>query len=558
MAQIKTKKLGEILIEAGTITPDKLDLALREQSQTGEKLGTIFQRLGICSEKEIAKVLAGQAGVACVDLSYVQVDVDQLELVDRDYAEKFSLLPIQRKGSTLQVAMANPLDLAIIDELGRKTGKYIEVVHAPDSEIQDALVRYYGAKTGGDDRITSLIDKSQKALASGVKLGEGDSPFIRLVDRILRQGVEAGATDIHIEPEEKVLRCRYRVDGRLTQGPILPGELMAIVITRVKIMAELNISENRVPQDGRILFDAGRRKVDLRVNTFPTVNGEGICCRILDKEALIVGLERLGMDQEMQTLFRRDLTKPNGIILVTGPTGSGKTTTLYSALTYLNKPDTKIITLEDPVEYELPVINQAQINTAKGFTFAKGLRAILRQDPDILLVGEIRDVETAQMAIRAALTGHLVFSTLHTNSAAGAIPRLLDMGVEPFLLSATLVSIIAQRLVRRVCAQCAAQVPFDPADLEILGLPEEFGDQAVNNVGQGCDLCRNTGFRGRLAVFEYLHVDKQIRKLISEGADGGAIEQAARDAGQASLRDDAVDKMKTGRTCIKEVMRVVQ
>ncbi len=558
MAQIKTKKLGEILVEAGTITPDKLDLALREQSQTGEKLGTIFQRLGICSEKEIAKVLASQAGVACVDLAHIQVDIEQLELVDRSYAEKYSIMPILRKGSTLQVAMANPLDLMIIDELGRRTGKYIEVLHAPDSEIQDAIVRYYGAKTGGADEITILIDKSQKALASGVKLGEGDSPFIRLVDQILRQGVEAGATDIHIEPEEKVLRCRYRVDGRLAQGPILPAELMGIVITRVKILAELNISENRVPQDGRILFDTGRRKVDLRVNTFPTVNGEGICCRILDKEALIVGLERLGMDQAMQTRFRGDLTKPNGIILVTGPTGSGKTTTLYSALTYLNKPDTKIITLEDPVEYELPVINQAQINTAKGFTFAKGLRAILRQDPDILLVGEIRDVETAQMAIRAALTGHLVFSTLHTNSAAGAIPRLLDMGVEPFLLSATLVSIIAQRLVRQVCDQCAEEIPFDAEDLEIMGLPEDYADEAINKVGKGCDLCRHTGYRGRMAVFEYLQVDKKVRKLIADGADGGTIEEAVRETGQLSLRDDALAKMKAGRTTIKEVMRVVQ
>lgn len=557
MAQIKTKKLGEILVEAGTITPEKLDLALREQSQTGEKLGTIFQRLGICSEKDIAMVLAEQAGVECVDLPDIQVDIEQLNLVDREYAERFSLLPIMRKGSTLQVAMANPLDLTIIDEIGRRTGKYIEVVHAPDSEIQDAIVRYYGTKTDGADEVTELIEKSQRALASGVKLGEGDSPFIRLVDQILRQGIEEGATDIHIEPEEKVLRCRYRVDGRLTQGPILPAELMGIVITRVKILAELNISESRVPQDGRILFDTGRRKVDLRVNTFPTVSGEGICCRILDKEALVVGLEKLGMDMEMQVRFRQDLTRPNGIILVTGPTGSGKTTTLYSALTYLNKPDTKIITLEDPVEYELPVINQAQINTAKGFTFAKGLRAILRQDPDILLVGEIRDVETAQMAIRAALTGHLVFSTLHTNSAAGAIPRLLDMGVEPFLLSATLVSIIAQRLVRCVCDQCGEEIPFDEEDLELMGLPEDFQGEARNMVGKGCALCRSTGYRGRQAVFEYLHVDKEIRKLISEGADGGVIEAASRESGQKSLRDDVINKVKDGRTSLKEMMRVV-
>lgn len=557
MAQIKTKKLGEILVDAGIITPDKLDLALREQSQTKEKLGTIFQRLGICSEKEVAKVLAGQAGVACVDLTMVEVDSAQLELVERDYAEKFSVLPLVRKGSTLQVAMANPLDLAIIDELGRKSGKYIEVVHAPESEIQDAIVRYYGVKHGSANEVNSLIDKSLKALASGVKLGEGDSPFIRLVHQIIAQGVEEGATDIHIEPEEKVLRCRYRVDGHLVQGPILPGDLKGIVTTRVKIMAEMNISESRIPQDGRILFDTGRRKIDLRVSTFPTVNGEGIVCRILDKEALIVGLGKLGMEADMQAVFRRDIVKPNGIILVTGPTGSGKTTTLYSALTYLNKPDTKIITLEDPVEYELPVINQAQINNAKGFTFAKGLRAILRQDPDILLVGEIRDVETAQLAIRAALTGHLVFSTLHTNSAVGAIPRLLDMGVEPFLLSATLVSVLAQRLVRQVCRHCGVPTEPNAGDMEQMEITTENLVGANMVEGPGCDLCRNSGYRGRLAVFEYLNIDKDIRKLIADGKDASLIEEAARKTGQAGLKEDALAKMKVGKTTLKEVMRIV-
>ncbi|MCP4292668.1 MAG: Flp pilus assembly complex ATPase component [bacterium] len=557
MGHIKTKRLGEILVDAGIITPEKLDLALREQSQTKEKLGTIFQRLGICSEKDISKVLAGQAGVDSIDLNVTEVDTAQLEIIEREYAEKFSVIPINRKGSTLRVAMANPLDLQIIDELGSKSGKYIEVVHAPESEVQDAIVRYYGSKAGASNDVNDLISKSQKALASGVKLGQGDSPFIRLVDQIIGQGIEEGATDIHIEPEEKVLRCRYRVDGRLIQGPILPVELLGIVITRIKIMSEMNISESRIPQDGRILFDTGKRKIDLRVSSFPTVNGEGIVARILDKEALIVGLEKLGMEKDMQTIFRKDIVKPNGIILVTGPTGSGKTTTLYSALTYLNKPDTKIITLEDPVEYELPVINQAQINTAKGFTFAKGLRAILRQDPDILLVGEIRDVETAQMAIRAALTGHLVFSTLHTNSAAGAIPRLLDMGVEPFLLSATLVSIIAQRLVRQICQQCGEPTELNAEDMETMNLTAEDVAGGTLLEGKGCDLCRNSGYRGRLAVFEYLHVDKPIRKLIAEGKNASEIEESARATGQAALRDDAIHKMMNGKTTLSEVMRVV-
>jgi type IV pilus assembly protein PilB len=557
MAQVKTKRLGQILVEAGTITPEKLDLALKEQRQTGEKLGITLQRLGICSEREIAKVLASQAGVACVELTSIEVDRAALNLVDREYAESRSLLPIRLEGSLLQVAMANPLDLAATDELARKTGKYIEVVHAPESEIKDATLRHFGQRTDTGDDLPGLIEQARRALHQGGSLGEEDSPFIRLVDHLLTRGVQEGATDIHVEPEEKVLRCRYRVDGRLLQGAILPHELLPIVVTRLKIMAEMNISESRVPQDGRIVFEAGRKRVDLRVSTFPTVHGEGIVMRILDKEALIVGMDRLGMPAPMLERFKQDIVKPNGIVLVTGPTGSGKTTTLYSALTFLNRPDTKIITLEDPVEYELPVINQAQINTAKGFTFAKGLRAILRQDPDIVLVGEIRDQETAQLAIRAALTGHLVFSTLHTNSAAGAIPRLLDMGVEPFLLSATLVSVLAQRLVRSVCKGCGAPVEPDAERMAALGLTGDDLAGARLKAGAGCSVCRQSGYRGRQAVFEYLHVDSDLRKLIAEGRDPEHIEQTARAQGQGSLRDDALAKLKDGRTTLAEVMRVV-
>jgi len=557
MALVKTKRLGQILIEAGIVTPEKLDMALGEQKQTGEKLGMALQRLGICSEKDIAKVLAAQAGVSCVDLPQIAVAANALALIEREYAEQKALMPLHLSGSTLQVAMANPLDLMTTDELSRLTGKYIEVVHAPESEIKDAQVRHYGARVDDTGDAPHLIEVARQALSSGVKLGEEDSPFIRLVDMLIRRGVVEGATDIHIEPEEKVLRCRYRIDGGLRPGAIMPHELLAIVITRIKIMAEMDISESRVPQDGRIVFDTGRRKVDLRVSTFPTVHGEGIVCRILDKENLIVGLDHLGMPAAMGEKFRRDVTKPNGIILVTGPTGSGKTTTLYSALTFLNKPDTKIITLEDPVEYELPVINQAQINPAKGFTFAKGLRAILRQDPDILLVGEIRDVETAQMAIRAALTGHLVFSTLHTNSAAGAIPRLLDMGVEPFLLSATLVSVVAQRLVRLICAECGAPAAVDPVDLDMLNLTAEDVAGGEHRAGAGCSMCHHSGYRGRKAIFEYLSIDKKLRRMIAAGQDGGAIADEALRQGQRTLRDDALDKYQRGETTLKEVMKVV-
>jgi type IV pilus assembly protein PilB len=557
MGVVKTKRLGEILVDSGIITPEKLDLALREQRQTGEKLGMVLQRLGICSEQEIGKVLAGQAGVPVVELGDTKIDAELIGLVGRDFAEQRAALPLRARGSTLQVAMGNPLDLATIDELTRMTGKYIEVVHAPVSEIAEALLRSFGASDAGSAEVPALIDAAQKALASGVKLNEDDSPFVRLVDRILTLGVSMGATDIHVEPEEKVLRCRYRVDGRLVQGAILPLELQSIVLTRLKILAEMNISESRVPQDGRILLDTGTRTVDLRVSTFPTSHGEGIVCRILDKENLIVGLDRLGMPDDVLEIFRRDINRPHGIVLVTGPTGSGKTTTLYSALTFLNRPDTKIITLEDPVEYELPVINQAQINTAKGFTFAKGLRAILRQDPDIILVGEIRDNETAQLAIRAALTGHLVFSTLHTNSAAGAIPRLLDMGIEPFLLSATLVSVLAQRLVRTVCADCARPIELTEADLDLLGLEASDLEGAELRAGAGCSVCHDSGYRGRVAVFEYLQVDQQLRRMVVDGRDATEIEAAARRTGQRSLRDDALVKLRTGQTTVQELLRVV-
>ena len=556
MEKVKTKRLGQILVEAGSVSEENLDLALKEQRQTGEKLGVTLQRLGLCTEREIARVLAGQAGVSCIELAGLTIPAEIRDLVPYEFASRHSLIPISVMGSLVRVAMANPLDLTTTDELARLTGRYIEVVHAPESEIRDAIVRAYGQQVQDTAEASHLIDEARAALAKGQKLGEGDSPFIRLVDQLISDGINDGATDIHLEPEEKVLRVRYRIDGALIQAAVLPAELLPIVIARLKIMAELNISENRVPQDGRILFDTGRRKVDLRVSTLPTIHGEGVVCRILDKQSLILGLDRLGMPAQMSTQFRQDIARPNGIILVTGPTGSGKTTTLYSALSHLNKPDTKIITLEDPVEYALPVINQAQINLAKGFTFALGLRAILRQDPDIVLVGEIRDAETAEMAIRAALTGHLVFSTLHTNSAAGAIPRLLDMGIEPFLLSATLVAVVAQRLVRRVCTECGQPAEFDADELLGLGMTPEALAAAAPQAAEGCSLCRGTGYRGRLAVFEYLRVDATIRKMIIEGKGQDDVQQVAREQGQSTLLADGLAKYAAGQTTLAEVIKV--
>ncbi len=557
MVATRTKKLGQILVDSGQISEDQLEQALREQKQTGEKLGSILQRLGICTEKDIARVLAGQAGVSFVSLAQEWIQREALELVPGAFAQEHQVVPLSLRGTTLVLAMANPLDLDTIDAVSRMTGRYVEVVHATENEIHEALVRYYDATSDLNTVLQDSITEAREAVDKGANLGEADSPFIRLVDLLLRKAVEDGATDIHLEPEEKVLRSRYRVDGRLVQGPFLAKGLQSIVTTRLKILAGMNISETRLPQDGRILYDVGKRKVDLRVSTFPTVHGETVVCRVLDKQNLLVGLDKLGMSKAILTQFRQDIARPHGIVLVTGPTGSGKTTTLYSALTHLNKPDTKIITLEDPVEYELPSINQAPIHPGQGFTFAAGLRAVLRQDPDILLVGEIRDQETAEMAIRAALTGHLVFSTLHTNSAVGAIPRLVDMGIERFLLSATLVAVLAQRLVRKVCPLC--RVRQEP-DEEQLALLHAHGIDVTGrscSTGCGCPACRQTGFSGRGAVFEYLRIDTDIRALIDAGAAEHELEQAAVAAGMRTLREDTFDKVLAGTTSLSELMRVV-
>jgi len=550
-------RLGEILATAGLVSPEHLELALKEQAQTGEKLGAVLQRLGIVTEKEIARILASQAGISHVTLSDEWIQREAVELIPADFAEEQRVFPISIRGKTLLLAMANPLDLDCIDTASSLTGHYIEVVHATDNDIQETIQQYHGRRSDIDEKIAQAITTAKATLAAGTRQNEDDSPFVRLADLLIAKAVEEGATDIHIEPEEKGVRCRYRIDGRLIQGHSLPKELQSIIITRMKIMSEMNISESRVPQDGRILFEHEGRKIDLRVSSFPTVHGECFVSRLLDKQNLMVGVDGLGMSKDMLTQFKQDIARPNGIILVTGPTGSGKTTTLYSALSHLNAPDVKMITLEDPVEYDLSLINQGQIQANQGFTFAKGLRAILRQDPDILLVGEIRDQETAQLAIRAALTGHLVFSTLHTNDAVGVIPRLIDMGVEPFLLSATLVSVLAQRLVRTVCPVCRVRQEPTPEESEQLDLASLDIDDPVFTVGKGCPACNDTGHKGRMAVFEYLRVTEAIRQQIADSVATSEIMASARATGMRSLRENTLAKVVRGKTSLAELMRVV-
>ncbi len=557
MKTTTTSRMGDVLLDSGRISPEQLELALKEQKQTGEKLGVVLQRLGILSEKEVGEILAGQAGVHHVSLSEEWFQEKAVELVPQEFAKEHRLMPISIRGKTLVLAMVNPMDLATIDMVSGMTGHYVEVVHATESDIAAAQLEHYGSTEKLDTFLQDSIALAKEALAAGSRSVEGDSPYVLLVDQIIRKGIDENATDIHIEPEEKVLRCRYRIDGRLVQGEALPKELQSIILTRFKIMAGMNISESRKPQDGRILFRHKGRKIDLRVSSFPAIHGESIVSRLLDKQNLSTGVEKLGMSKKMLKDFKQDISKPHGIILVTGPTGSGKTTTLYSALTKLTKPDVKTITLEDPVEYELPLISQGQIATKQGLTFASGLRAILRQDPDILLVGEIRDGETASMAIRAALTGHLVFSTLHTNDAVGVIPRLIDMEIEPFLLSATLVSVVAQRLVRSVCPLCRVEEDPTQEQTELLSLSEIEDKNPVYTVGSGCASCKDTGYSGRQAVFEYLRVTKSIRQLITENASQDKILETALGEGMKTLRDDTLDKVIRGKTSLDELMRVV-
>ncbi|HLA39957.1 MAG TPA: GspE/PulE family protein, partial [Candidatus Glassbacteria bacterium] len=384
---------------------------------------------------------------------------------------------------------------------------------------------------------------------------EEESPMVKLVDQLLLKGIKSGCTDVHLEPDTNTIRTRYRIDGILQQGPALPKSLQSALIARLKVMSNMNIAENRLPQDGRFRFFLGKRQIDLRVSTFPTVCGENIVMRLLDKGKVLMGLEKLGLTPKNLETFKRAISRPNGIILVTGPTGSGKTTTLYAALTHLNSSERKIITLEDPVEYEIPMIRQGQINVRSGFTYAAGMRSILRQDPDVILVGEIRDMETAEIATQAALTGHLVFSTLHTNDSAGTFPRLIDMGIESFLVSSSVICVVAQRLIRKICPDCKAE--YTPTDEDLIRLNlKEKGRKYKFYHGAGCANCSDTGYQGRCAVYEILPVSPRIEKMILERTDGPEIKKAAIEEGMMTLYHDALIKAVNGQTSIEEVLRV--
>jgi len=550
----KRKGIGRLAVEAGLITDKQLSLAIYEQEKTGKLLADLLQELCGLGAETIQYLLAEDAGIERVDLGRVRVEQEALKKVPRQFALEHKLLPITLAQNRLMVAMANPFELATLDQLQFMTRLYIDARYAPGSKIMEAIERYYGAGVNG-----ALPVEKREEREGYVGAQEGEETVgpqvIRLVDALVSRAIREEATDIHIEPEEKNVKTRFRIDGILHSRPNISKVLQPAVGTRIKIMATMDISENRLPQDGRISFPSEGRNFDLRVSTFPTIYGEKIVLRILDKERVILGLEQLGFSSSDLARFKKGVQRSNGIILVTGPTGSGKTTTLYSTLAYVSSAEKNIMTLEDPVEYEISNISQSQINPKAGLTFASGLRAMLRQDPDVILVGEMRDGETADVAIRAALTGHLVFSTLHTNDAVGAIPRLLDMGVNPALMASSFVGVVGQRLVRKICPHCKETTMPDDSLLHLLGLQQGRRDYTFYH-GKGCLRCFQTGYRGRIGIFEILAVSPAIAYMIAQRSSTQALLQKAREEGMTTMMEDGVQKAIRGVTTLDEVVRV--
>ena len=574
----KKRGLGRLAVEAGLITDQQLSLAIYEQEKTGKLLPDLLQELYGLGAETIQYLLAEDAGIERVDIARVRVDQEALKKVPSQFASEHKLLPISLSQNRLTVAMANPFDLATLDQLQFMTRLDIDARFAPESKIVEAIEKFYRGTVNGS---APAEKKEEKESYASVQEGEATigPQVVRLVDALIGRAIREEATDIHVEPEEKSVGARFRVDGILHNRPNISKILQPAVITRIKIMANIDISESRVPQDGRISFPWEGRNYDLRVSTFPTIYGEKIVMRVLDKERVILGLEQLGFSPSALAIFRKSIQRPNGIILVTGPTGSGKTTTLYSTLAFVNSTERNIMTLEDPVEYEIPDIHQSQINPKAGLTFASGLRAILRQDPDIILVGEMRDAETVDVAVRAALTGHLVFSTLHTNDAVGSIPRLLDMDVNPSLMASTFVAIIGQRLVRKVCPHCKEVTMPDESLLQLVGISRaKQEDRSTFEVfhqtdkqpvvvnrekqeitfyhGKGCTRCFQTGYRGRIGIFEILALSPAISQMIAQRGSAQAILQKAREEGMTTMMEDGVEKAGQGVTTLDEVIRV--
>jgi len=549
----------------GVVTDEERALAEDESMSSGEGIVDTLVTKGVVMAIQVSQAKAAQFGAEFVEIAEQTIEDDVISSVPRSVAHQYKVVPLYQDDLSVTVAMSDPSDLDVIDALGQALNKEVKISVADEDEIEDALKQYYGAAK--DDSVSKLIQDITEGDVQISTLGEvsveedggavdADTPIIKLVNTMIVEAFRLGASDIHLEPLAARFRMRYRIDGVCHEQKSPPRRLQASVISRLKIMSEMDIAEKRVPQDGRIQANVGGKSIDLRVSCLPTTHGESIVMRLLDKEGLKLGLGQLGFLADDQQTFEKLIQLPDGILLVTGPTGSGKTTTLYSCLNYINKPDRKIITVEDPVEYLLEGINQVQVNTAVELTFANALRAMLRQAPNVVMLGEIRDYETASIAINASLTGHLVFSTLHTNDAPSAVTRLTDIGVKPFLIASATRCLMAQRLVRKVCPKCEAPTTPDKSDLLALGLdPDKIKDPNFL-AGKGCDKCNGTGHKGRFGLFEVFVVDDESRKMIVNKVTTTELRRRAREVGMRTLREDGARKAVAGMTTANEVLRV--
>ncbi len=558
-----THSLGEAMVEEGLISSTQLQQLETEIQKTHEPFQKVLKRLRLIDDNKWILFLSSHFNIPRVEVSHQIVKPTILKMIPEDLVRKFGVFPLLKVGKRLSVAMSDPLNLTVIDQLRVRTGFEIDVALATDAEIRSAIEQNYGLKSEMSDVVESIQSESGKKEAKfqkvdaeqyGVEVDE--APIVKLVNAMIASAIRDRASDIHIEPGEKDVLVRYRVDGTLREIDHYPSRLHPGVVSRIKILADLDISENRMPQDGRARFENEGQEVDLRISVVPTVYGENLVLRLLNTRSALLPLEALGMGSDRLALFREIIKKPYGIFLITGPTGSGKTTTLYSALNQINSIERNIITVEDPVEYHLPLIRQIQVNPKVNLTFATGLRSILRQDPNVIMIGEIRDRETAEIAVQAALTGHMVFSTLHTNNAASTVTRLLDMGIEPFLIASSICGIMSQRLVRKICLDCKESFKAEQADLDRLKISVKSDFKFYR--GKGCTTCRKTGYQGRTALFEVFIPDEFIKQLILKRGSNTEIEMRAVQNGMRTLLDDGIQKVEQGVTTLEEVLRVTQ
>jgi len=557
--------IGQILIQKGLITISQLDKALKEQEKTGGLLGTILVKLGYIDKGRLFNVLSEQFGTKYVKLKNIKIPHETIEQIPAKFATHYKLIPIKYEENTITVAMANPLDIHTLDDLKLLLKKDINTVLSSEDEIIEAIKRYYGVGAETIEKITPEAGEAKEAQAFQGQVTEDivksaeDASIIKFVNQVFLEAYRDRATDIHIEPYEDELSIRYRIDGVLYDTKVPPNikSFQSAIISRIKIMSNLDIAERRLPQDGRIKIRIAQDLVDLRVSIVPTPFGEAVVIRLLSSNVFF-GMENLGLLKSDLVIFEELIQRPHGIIFVTGPTGSGKTTTLYAALSKINDKEKKILTIEDPIEYQIKGVTQIQVHPKIGLTFSAGLRTMLRHDPDIMMVGEVRDYETAEITIRVALTGHLVFSTLHTNDAAGGVTRLIDMGVEPFLAASSVIAFVAQRLVRVLCPKCKERIEPDKEILAELGVKAKDASKLEIFEGKGCEQCKNTGFRGRTAIYEVLVVTEPIRQLILQRVSSDQVKKRAISLGMHTLRQDGWSKVKMGITSPSEVIRVTQ